>query len=153
MIVPTKNITLNSWTGTGFTVIHGDGTYEFRLSNGTNGGATTNVIDEWASRGEDLFELTYLLSFVLSLGSYITAGVALFGPFCIASMAAFTSIGPLIVAFLAFAWSCYSLYTSGSDLVAYYNGEKTSLDKFQTYGKSTIDLLILIIFGKMVFGK
>jgi len=75
VIVPSKNIQVNSWSGTGYIVVTDNG-YDFMLSNGTNGGETTDVIDDLSELVDDIVFWAFVAALVVSVVSFCTAGWA-----------------------------------------------------------------------------
>lgn len=58
VITPIKNVRINSWNGIGY-IINNANEYSFMLSNGTNGGETTEPVRECSDRiGNDQIEIT-----------------------------------------------------------------------------------------------
>lgn len=76
VIVPTQNIQVNSWSGIGYIVVTDNG-YNFMLSNGTNGGETTDVIDNLSELVDDIVFWAFVAALVISIVSYCSTGLAI----------------------------------------------------------------------------
>ena len=140
VIVPMKNISINSWSGIGYIIIQENG-YSFMISNGTNGGEMTIPWDDWNENASPEFiEGLYWLAFGMALTSAIISGIAFVGLFPGVSL----SIATIIV-IGGFLTSLYDLYTTGNDLVDYYSGEKTSKENVMEYTSIVRDLFISIV--------
>lgn len=140
VIVPMKNISINSWSGIGYIIIQENG-YSFMISNGTNGGEMTIPWDDWnENAGPEFIEGLYWLAFGMALTSAIISGIAFAGLFPGVSL----SIATIIV-IGGFLTSLYDLYTTGNDLVDYYSGEKTSKENVMEYTSIVRDLFISIV--------
>lgn len=140
VIVPMKNISINSWSGIGYIIIQENG-YSFMISNGTNGGEMMIPWDDWnENAGPEFIEGLYWLAFGMALTSAIISGIAFAGLFPGVSL----SIATIIV-IGGFLTSLYDLYTTGNDLVDYYSGEKTSKENVMEYTSIVRDLFISIV--------
>ena len=144
VIVPPKNIQINSWSGTGYIVITDNG-YDFMLSNGTNGGEMTIPWDEWSKNaGDDFIEGLYWTAFVMAFASCIISGIAVAALFPVSALIVGTVVSALVIA-VGFVASLHDLYTTGNDLVDYYNGDTTPKQNVTEFGTIVKDIFIMVI--------
>ncbi len=144
VIVPSKNIQVNSWSGTGYIVVTDNG-YDFMLSNGTNGGEMTIPLDEWnKNAGDDFIEGLYWTAFVMAFASCIISGIAVAALFPVSALTVGTVVSALVIA-VGFVASLHDLYTTGNDLVDYYNGDTTSKQNVTEFGTIVKDIFIMVI--------
>ena len=144
VIVPSKNIQINSWSGTGYIVVT-DNSYDFMLSNGTNGGEMTIPWDEWnKNAGDEFIEGLYWTAFVMAFASCIVSGIAVVAVFPVSALTIGTVVSALAIT-LGFAASLHDLYTTGNDLVDYYNGDTTPKQNVTEFGTIAKDIFIMVV--------
>lgn len=73
VVVPVQNIRLNSWSGIGYIVVSDNG-YSFMLSNGTNGGETTNTVTNLRNLVENIVFWAFAAALLFSIISFCSAG-------------------------------------------------------------------------------
>jgi hypothetical protein len=120
VLVPARDISVNSWSGTGFVIIEKTAageSYTFRLSNGTNGGEITDPLNGLGDFYDSLTHWSYMISLILTAIRVVIAGIAL--------AAALVAGGPLGAALSPFIVSCVFFGLSVNGMNKYIKGENT----------------------------
>ncbi len=143
VLVPTKNINLNSWSGIGY-IVSSDYGYSFMLSNGTNGGETTGTVDNLSELLDDIVFWLFVAALVISVVSFCSAGWAFVAIF--AGEKAFT-IGALI----SVIWSAYAVSSAADGLGNVIEGTATGWTKARV-GLTTTGKLLWKQIWKVVNG-
>ena len=143
VITPVKNIQLNSWTGIGYIISNDDG-YRFMLSNGTNGGETTDTVTNLKNLVESIVFWAFVAALVFSVISFCSAAWA-FVPILAGEKA--LTLG----AIASVAWSAGAVASAADGLGDVIEGTVTTKTKARvtvtTLGKTVWKLIWKVVNG------
>lgn len=143
VITPIKNIHLNSWTGIGYIIANNNG-YSFMLSNGTNGGETTDAVTNLKNLVESIVFWAFVAALVFSVISFCSAAWA-FVPILAGEKA--LTFG----AVASVAWSTYAVSSAADGLGDVIDGTVNTGTKARvtvtTLGKALWKLIWKVVNG------
>ena len=153
VLTPVNDVTINSWTGTGYIIVEDSGTCTYMLSNHTAGGETTYSIEN-LEEGLDTLVLTlYIAAVVLATIAFVVALFAFAGPVIGALTGALAALPEGFVGLAAtLVLSTASLSGSVQSLNNFLEGEETTADKVVA-GVSSSYSIGKLIFWWIVNGK
>lgn len=118
VVTPTKNVRINSWNGIGY-IIKNANEYSFMLSNGTNGGETTEAVTDLNALLNKIVFWAFVIALVLAIFSFCTATWAFF----------FGEYALTIGTFIAMGWAAFSVDAAARGLGDVINGTVTTEDE------------------------
>ncbi|NLE04989.1 MAG: hypothetical protein GX638_09325, partial [Crenarchaeota archaeon] len=140
VIVPMSNITVNSWNGIGYITYDGNDSYEFMLSNGTNGGSTSKTVQDMYMYQEYIILAFYSISLILSVITFVSAAAP------IVAVLFSATVLPEGFAFTAFWFLAteYLLLSNEQSFERYLDGDATPNDSAKKLTITTFSLMWLI---------
>lgn len=143
VITPIKNIHLNSWTGIGYIIANENG-YSFMLSNGANGGETTDTVTNLKNLVESIVFWAFVAALGFSVISFCSAAWA-FVPILAGEKA--LTLG----AVASLAWSTYAVSSAADGLGDVIEGTVTTETKARvtvtTLGKTLWKIIWKVVNG------